>query len=178
MENKNVQTLAKDKNEFVSSIITNKKGNILVLKRRDDLRLDPGKYDFCSGHMKEGEAPMQAMFRELIEEIGLRFDQISYMDKIGVIDTPHEKLEDTVTHLYHIEINISEEELNKMIKNVEEPEMEEAIFLENIEALRKMQTETKDLRTAYTRKMQIVLEVMEKRINKRIEKGEKGCEEK
>ena len=178
MENKNVQTLAKDKNEFVSSIITNKKGNILVLKRRDDLRLDPGEYDFCSGHMKEGEAPMQAMFRELIEEIGLRFDQISYMDKIGVIDTPHEKLEDTVTHLYHIEINISEEELNKMIKNVEEPEMEEAIFLENIEALRKMQIETEDLRTAYTRQMQIVLEVMEKRINKRVEKGERGCEEK
>ena len=178
MENKNIQTLAKDKNEFVSSIITNKKGNVLVLKRRNNLRLDPGKYDFCSGHIKEGEVPMQAMFRELIEEIGLKFEQILYMDKIGTIETPHKKLKETLTHLYHIEIDISEEKLNEMINNVEEPEMEKAIFLKSIDDLEKMQIETDDLRTAYTYEMQIVLEAMKGRVNKRLEKGEKRCEEK
>ena len=38
-------------------------------------KLDPGKYDFCSGHMKDGEIPLQSMYRELKEEMGLSLDK-------------------------------------------------------------------------------------------------------
>ena len=179
MEIKNVQTLAKDKNEFVSSIITNKEGNVLILKRKDTLRLDPGKYDFCSGHMKEGETPMQSMYRELREEIGLSHEQILFMENIGTVDTPHPKLKNTVTHLYHIEIDISEEKLNEMIKNVEEPEMEQAIYLKDIDELQKLQEGENDLRIEYTMQMHVVLDVLKYKINKRkTQKGERECEEK
>ena len=106
MEVKNVQTLAKDKNEFVSSIIANSKGNVLLFKRNKNLRLDPGKFDFCSGHMKNGEVPMQSMLREIFEEMGLRYEQLSYMDKITDLETPHPKLKGTLTHLYYIELDI------------------------------------------------------------------------
>ncbi len=70
----------KDKLEFVSAIITNNEGNVLLLKRRKDLKLDPGKYDLCSGHMKEGEVPTQTMYREIAEEIGVKQGEIKNIE--------------------------------------------------------------------------------------------------
>lgn len=49
---------------------------MLLLKRRKDLKLDPGKYDLCSGHMKEEEVPTQTMYREIREEIGVKQEEI------------------------------------------------------------------------------------------------------
>ena len=170
--------LAKDKNEFVSSVITNKEGNVLILKRRKDLKLDPGKFDFCSGHIKEGETPMQAMYRELKEEIGLLPEQIMKMEKIGIIETPHEKLNETLCHLYLIQIDKSIEEINQMIQNVENPEMEKAEFLKDIDLLTQMQEETNLLRTKYTKQMKYALEGIKQRINKGKEDRRELCEEK
>ena len=177
MEEKNqTTTLAKDKNEFVSCIITNEEGNVLVLKRRDDVKLDPGKYDFCSGHMKEGEVPMQTMYRELNEEIGIKPEHIIFKVKLGDIETPHKLLKNTKTHLYHVEIGLSESELNEMIKNVEEPEMQKARYVQDIEFLKKVFKETEIFRTEYTDDMSRVLDILTKEINERKENEKEICE--
>ena len=76
----------KDKLEFVSTIITNNEGNVLLLKRRNDLVLDPEKYDLCSGHMKEGEVPMQTIYREMHEKLGIKQEEIGNVEKIGLAD--------------------------------------------------------------------------------------------
>ena len=178
MEEKNTTTLAKDKKEFVSSIITNKEGNVLVLKRREDLKLDPGKYDFCSGHMKEGEVPMQSMYRELNEELGLKPEQIKLMENLGDIETPHEKLLGTITHLYHIQIELSSEDINNTIKAMKEPEMEKVRYVKDIAFLKRLQTETESFRGKYTQQMGLVLDALEEKINQRKEVEKDLCEEK
>ena len=173
LKQENNKSLAKDKIEFVSCLMTNQKGNIVIFKRSGDSKLDAGKYDFCSGHMKEGETPTQAMYREIREEIGLMPEQIR-LEKIGTIGTPHKKYEETLCHMYHTKINADIEKINEMIKTVENPELEEAILVENINALReKMQEENNNYRTIYTKQMKYFLEAMEQRISKK-EETEKG----
>ena len=178
MENKQTTTLAKDKNEFVSCIITNEDGNVLVLKRRNDVKLDPGKYDFCSGHMKEGEVPMQTMYRELNEEIGIRPEHILFKVKLGDIETPHKKLKNTITHLYHVEIGLSEEEINEMIKNVEVPEMQKARYVKDIDFIKRIFKETEIFRSEYTKEMIAILDMLTKEIDERKEKEKEICQEK
>ena len=180
MENCNLNGLTNEKDdilEFVSSIITNPKGNVLILKRRKDLKLDPGKFDFCSGHMKKGELPIQSMFRELEEEIGITARDILYMDKVGIIETPHPKLRNTVTHLYHVETDMSLQQINDNIENMKHPEMEKAVYLKDFNTLRTVQEESDLLRTINTRQMGIVLDVMDERIKKRKEVNKELCEE-
>ena len=164
MENEKQTTLAKDKLEFVSGIITNKEGNVLILKRRKDLKLDPGKFDLCSGHMKEGELPLQSMYREIEEETGIDPYQIKSIEKIGDIETPHEKLKNTVTHIFHAQIEKSLREINKSIKNMQKPEMEKALFLKDVETLRVLQRDSEMLRTVYTDELENIFKIMEERM--------------
>ena len=176
MEKQNEQTLAKDKLEFVSSIITDKNGNILVFKRRDDLKLDPGKYDFCSGHMKNGEIPLQSMYRELREEIGLEPHKIKKVEKVIDIATPHKKFSNTVTHIYHVQINL-QDEIDKMVKQVEEPEMCEVIRLQSIRELIDLLKDTDKFRTMYTKELENALNILQQKRNERKEESKKECEE-
>lgn len=171
-----IQSSNKDILEFVSAIITNKQGNVLVLKRRNDLELDPGKYDMCSGHMKKGEVSIFSMLRELKEEIGIKQEEINSLRSIGTIPTPHKKFPDTKCHMYHVIINFSEKELNKRIKQVPEPEMEEAIFLEDLDVLRDLQKNSNLFRTEYNENMEKMLKIVEEIIEQRSLKEEK-CEE-
>jgi len=165
----------KDKLEFVSSIITNEKGNVLLLKRKDTLSLDPGKYDLCSGHMKEGEVPMQSMLRELEEELGITLEDIKNIGKIADIRTPHTKFINTICHIYHVEIDLSIEEINKRITEVDEPEMESARYLEDICMLRRVNKYTDLMRTRYTHELEEVFNIIMEKENKRKEKD--LCEE-
>lgn len=130
-----------DKLEFVSAIITNKEENVLILKRRETLRLDPGKYDMCSGHMKNGESPMQSMYREIKEETGIKLEEIKEIEHLGDITTPHPKFPNTITHIYHIVIELKIEEINERIKQTKEREMEYGMYVRDIEALRKIREE-------------------------------------
>ena len=159
----------KDKLEIVSAIITNKEGNVLLLKRKDTLKLDPGKYDLCSGHMKTQEVPMQSMLRELKEETGITQEQIKRMDNLGNIKTPHEMFLDTICHMYHIEIDLSIEQINKMIKEVEEPEMERAHYLKDVSELRIIQKYTDFMRTINTEEIEKVLIKLQETLNRRKE---------
>ena len=175
------KTLAKDKLEFVSSILTNKEGDIIFFRRRKDLELDPGKFDFCSGHIKEGEIPMQAMYREIKEEIGLEPEQIK-LEKIGVIGTPHEDFEDTLTYVYHTQICIDIDGfvLNDMIRNVEKPEFDDLLHFKNIESLEDyLSKKDNNFRMQYTKQLKYALEAVKQRMNKTNEEREEDlCEEK
>ena len=150
----------KDRLEFVSSIITNKKGNVLLLKRKDTLSLDPGKYDLCSGHMKEGEVPIQSMVREIQEELGITLDDIQKIEKLLDIETPHRKFFNTKCHMFHVQIDLTDDEINKRIKEVKEPEMEKALFLEDIDTLRRVQKYTDLMRTIYTQELEKVFNII------------------
>lgn len=177
MEKQNGKMLAKDKLEFVSSVVTDKNGKLLLLKRRQDLKLDPGKYDFCSGHIKEGEGPIQAMYRELKEELGVSFEQIKSMNYLCTIRTPHKKFKDTSTHIYSVKINL-DKELDEMITEVDKPEMEKIERIDSIEDLIKMiNSPDGKCRMMITNELKAILEVLEKKLNKRKDEDLRTCEE-
>lgn len=166
----------KDKLEFVSSIITNKEGNVLLCKRKDSLELDPGKYDLCSGHMKEGEIPTQSMIREIEEELGITLKDIKNIEKLLDMQTPHHKFLKTKCHMYHIEIDLTSQEINKRIKEMGNSEMEMAQYLDDINMLRRVQKYTNLMRTIYTDEVEKALDIMLEKANKRKERD--LCEEK
>lgn len=167
---KNVQN---DILEFVSTIITDKKGRPLLLKRLDTLRLDPGKYDMCSGHMKKGECPMQAVYREVREELGMMQDDMLQVNKLGNII-----IQNTICHMYHVVTNLTEEQINKNIENTQDREIEYATFLDNINALRNLQKDTTLFRVVYTEEIEHIYQLLEKKLEDRREWKEKECEEK
>lgn len=176
LEKYKIENPNKDILEFVSSIITNKQGNVLILKRRSDLKLDPGKYDFCSGHMKQGENPIFTMLRELNEEINLNLEQMNSIKEIGTIPTPHKQFNNTICHMYHVIVNLSEEQINEMIKNAPEPEIEEAIFLQDFNVLRDLQNSSNLCRIEYNEELNEIYKKVELRLEQAKSKEEK-CEE-
>lgn len=167
----------KDIIEFVSSIITNKEGKVLILKRKQTLKLDPGKYDMCSGHMKEGEVPMQSMYRELQEEVGIQPNDIRKMEHLGNVATPHPKFPNTTTHIYHVLIDLTIEEINRRIEVTKDREMEYGQYIESIDTLRKLQKETNLIRTENTEEIEKIYQLLEQKLKDRKE-IESKCEEK
>lgn len=164
----------KDKLEFVSAIITDKNKRPLILKRCNNLRLDPGKYDMCSGHMKNGEVPMQSMYRELGEELGMKPDNIIKMQHLKDIQTPHPKLKETISHIYHVETNLTEEQINNSILQIGEREIENVKYLKSIGELMAIQLYTDEFRTPYTKQMDEVYQMLQINLNNR---KEKQCQE-
>jgi len=71
---------------FTSGILF-KDGKILLLKRRDDEKIHPGKWDCLGGHFKEFESGEECMLREAKEEIGVEIKII----KSGKVFEIHEK---------------------------------------------------------------------------------------
>lgn len=165
-----------DKLEFVSCVISNEEGNVLVGKRLSTLSLDPGKLDLCSGHMKEGETPTQSMYRELREELGITIEDIKYLERIADIRTPHKKLSKTECHIFSAEVKLTEKELNERLKKVETPEFEKVRFLDNINELRTVQKYTEYMRTCYTDELDEALKKVMQRMYER--KEIIRCEEK
>ena len=167
----------RDINEFVSSVITNQQGNVLILKRLNTLKLDPGKYDLCSGHMKANEIPIQAMLRELNEELGINMEDIISYENIGTIKTPHLKFPNTKCHMFHIIINMKTDEINRRIKQVPEIEMDKSEFVENIEELKKILKNTNLFRTLYTDEVEQVLRKIETKLSHNKGVSDRKCEE-
>lgn len=107
----------KDKQEFVTTIVSNKQGNVFCFIRKDDLKLDAGKKDFISGHIKENEIPIHAMYREFHEETGILPQEILKFFNLGEINLPHKLLKGKKVHTYCVIIDYTIEQLEESIKN-------------------------------------------------------------
>lgn len=159
----------KDKLEFVSAIITNNEGNVLLLKRKKDLELDPEKYDLCSGHMKAGEVPMQTIYRQMYEKLGISQGEIKKVENVEDIPTPHKDFKGTICHVYHVEIDLTSNEINNRLKTTNESEIQSAQYIENIGMLRKIQKYTNLMRTEHTDEQDRIFEIMQEKQNKKEE---------
>lgn len=131
-----VENSKQDKDEFISAIVVNKQGKTFRFIRKDNLKLDAGKKDLISGHIKLGEVPAQAMYREIKEETGIQQEEIIKFYSLGAIKLPHVLLKDKECHIYCIVIDYTEEQLNESIqKRALEQEVERAEQLDNLDEL-------------------------------------------
>ena len=69
----------------VSCFVLNQDNKVLIEKRANK-GLTPGKLDLCSGHVDSDEVPTQAIIRELKEELGIELDES--MDVIKLTENP------------------------------------------------------------------------------------------
>lgn len=69
----------------VSCFVLNQDNKVLIEKRANK-GLTPGKLDLCSGHIDSDEVPTQAMIRELKEELGIELEES--MDVIKLTEQP------------------------------------------------------------------------------------------
>ncbi len=65
----------------VTCFVINESNEVLIEKRVNK-GLTPGKLDLCSGHIDGEETETQAMIRELREELGIEFDEAINVMKI------------------------------------------------------------------------------------------------
>lgn len=73
-----------DENEWLNGVtcfVINEKGEVLIEKRVNK-GLTPGKLDLCSGHVDGEETQTQAMIRELREELGIQLEESINVTKI------------------------------------------------------------------------------------------------
>lgn len=134
IESSNMQT---DKDEFVSAIVINNEGKIFRFIRKNNQKLDAGKTDMISGHIKNnGEIPIQAMYREMTEETGINYEEIQ-IHNLGNIALPHPLIKDKQCCIFLAIIDYTQEQLNRSIKEkAKEKEIEKAEILENFDALK------------------------------------------
>lgn len=67
--------------QCILCFVVDKKGNFLVENKLN------GEKDECSGHVKQGEVPTQAVIRELYEEYGIEIEEalgVKYLDNVKV----------------------------------------------------------------------------------------------
>lgn len=73
----------------VTCFVINEKGEVLIEKRVNK-GLTPGKLDLCSGHVDGEETQTQAMIRELGEELGIPFEEAMSVIKLVPNEMPIE----------------------------------------------------------------------------------------
>ncbi len=79
--------------------------------------------------------------------------------------------------MYLIQIDLSEDEINKRLKNVEEPEMENAQYVKNLNILRNVQKYSDFMRSIYTEELEEVFKTVQEKLNDREELKRKQWEE-
>ncbi len=60
---------------YVSVLVQNQGGQVLLVKRSPDSKFAPGQWEFVNGGIDPGETAEQTAVRELIEEAGIGIDQ-------------------------------------------------------------------------------------------------------
>ena len=65
----------------VSCFVVNEENEVLI-ERRVNRGLTPGKLDLCSGHIDNSEVATQAMIRELNEELGIKLEESINVKKL------------------------------------------------------------------------------------------------
>lgn len=84
------QELSINENEWLKGVtcfVINEKGEVLIEKRVNK-GLTPGKLDLCSGHIDGDETQTQAMIRELGEELGISIEEAINVIKINKNELP------------------------------------------------------------------------------------------
>jgi mutator protein MutT len=77
-----------------------RQGTVLLAKRSPQRRAYPGLWSFPGGHVEEGETLVEALIRELQEEIGIAPTDYKLLRSIT---DPNTKLDDPVTyHMYAV----------------------------------------------------------------------------
>ncbi len=161
----------KDIDEFVSTIVANKQGKIYRFIRKKSQKLDPGKKDLISGHIKQGEAPIQAIYREIYEETGIEVTQILQFYNLGDMDLPHPLLKNKKVHMYGTVVDFTEEQLNQSIKqNSIEKEIEIAEELESLQELEEDIKNGENWRIFWTPKLGEKINIMKQLIKEDAEK--------
>ena len=72
-----------EKVKTVVSIVRNN-GKLLLLKRHPNTKHYPNGWSFVCGRIESGERPIDAAYREIEEETGLRRDDLTLVKKAGV----------------------------------------------------------------------------------------------
>jgi len=117
----------------VSCFVLNKDGKVLIEKRVNK-GLTPGKLDLCSGHIDGDEVPTQAMIRELREELGIQLEESMNVVPVGNLDLQFEN-KDTNKRNFLIQFYALKRNTNKVEIQKEEVDkicyvpMEEAFEL-------------------------------------------------
>ncbi|WP_406639663.1 NUDIX hydrolase [Amycolatopsis sp. WGS_07] len=62
--------------DVVGGVVLNAEGRAFVQLRGPDRRLYPNTWDVVSGHVEDGETPVEALAREVFEETGWRLRRI------------------------------------------------------------------------------------------------------
>ena len=110
--------------EGVSCFVINEKGEVLIEKRVNK-GLTPGKLDLCSGHIDNEETQTQAMIRELKEELGIEIEESMNVIKLDSNSAPlgffsSNKKRNFFITFYCLErdtsqVKIQEEEIEKIV---------------------------------------------------------------
>lgn len=179
MDIQKIETNYEDKSEFVSAIITDSRGRILLLKRVDNLEKDSGKYDMCSGNMRQDEAPMQTLYRKLKEKLDMDQNDIITVEHLGDIPTPYDDLSNTITHMYHVETTLEDvNKINDKLRKIKSEEFASVRFVENFKRVKRIQEELMYMKYTYTKEIEEIYQIIQKKIDDRKELKERECEEK
>ena len=84
------QELSINENEWLKGVtcfVINENGEVLIEKRVNK-GLTPGKLDLCSGHIDGDETQTQAMIRELGEELGISIEEAMNVIKLNKNELP------------------------------------------------------------------------------------------
>jgi 8-oxo-dGTP pyrophosphatase MutT (NUDIX family) len=61
---------------------------VLLGKRSADRSWFPGVWDIFGGHIESGEGPLEALDRELFEELGIRPTHTRYLQSVSIASSP------------------------------------------------------------------------------------------
>lgn len=107
----------------VGAWIMNEKGEILLEQRASNKKVDPNKWARIGGHVNAGETPLQAIQREILEEIGVEIPienfEVLEIDKADQYDSKKNRYNRYFSHSYFAfvkykieEYKVQKEEVN------------------------------------------------------------------
>ena len=76
-----IKAVSKKKVDYADNLVFNEKGQLLLLKRSELAEFKPGHYTIPGGHVDSGEDFETAAKRELLEESGIKSDNITEVGK-------------------------------------------------------------------------------------------------
>lgn len=120
----------------VSCFIINKEGKILIEKRANK-GLTPGKLDLCSGHVDGNEVSTQTMIRELREELGIPLEESMNVIPLEELDL---KFENKGTSKRNFFIKFFCLKRNKDNVKIQKDEVEEIYYVPMEEAFELIRT--------------------------------------